>query len=266
MNSLPDWKLPPGTSRGVMAYVGNAGLAKTYDRRLAGTPLLQYDLRFAERILSPPGRLLDLGCGTGRLLVRLAQLGHSAVGVDLSAEMLKVAGDKLRSSGLTASLIRANLVELDCLREGVFDHAACLFSTLGMIVGNDNRRQMLAHVLRVLKPGGRFVLHVHNRGFHVWTRTGRQWSVRDWWKRQCGEPDAGDFEMPPHEGIAGLSLHHFTRGEIVRGLTQVGFRVVCVEPVSTRADCRLSAAWWAGRWRAYGYFIAAEKVRAKVVA
>src|SRR5258706_173878 len=135
MNSLPDWKLPAGTSRGVLAYTADPALARSYDARLAGTPLLQYDLRFAERFLRPPGRLVDLGCGTGRLLLRFAQLGYRAMGVDLSAEMLAVAGEKLRSAGLTVSLIQANLVELDCVRDGVFDHAACLFSTLGMIVG-----------------------------------------------------------------------------------------------------------------------------------
>src|ERR1700722_700637 len=110
MNSLPDWKIPAGTSRGVLAYTSDPELARNYDTRLAGTPLLQYDLRFAERFLSPPGRLIDLGCGTGRLLVPFAQLGYSVVGVDLSSEMLAVAAEKLWAAGLSVALVQANLV------------------------------------------------------------------------------------------------------------------------------------------------------------
>jgi adenosylmethionine-8-amino-7-oxononanoate aminotransferase/SAM-dependent methyltransferase len=38
-----------------------------------------------------PGPVLDVGCGTGRLLVHLAQQGHTVVGIDNSADMLKIA-------------------------------------------------------------------------------------------------------------------------------------------------------------------------------
>src|SRR5262245_11457657 len=259
MNSLPDWKLPAGVTPGVNAYLTDPDIARSYDERLAGTPLLKYDLRFAERFLTPPGRLLDLGCGTGRLLMWFGPAGYELMGVDLSAEMLAVGAQKVRAAGLSASLVRANLVELAAVRDGVFDHAVCLFSTLGMIAGKEQRHSVLSHTLRVLRRGGRFVLHVHNRGFHMWTKAGRRWLFRDIWRRGRGAADAGDYQMPAHDGIVGLALHHFTRDEIVRELKRTGFRVLCVEPVSTREDCRLPAAWWATRWRAYGYLIAAEK-------
>jgi ubiquinone/menaquinone biosynthesis C-methylase UbiE len=259
MNSLPDWKLPAGTSRGILAYTSDVELARNYDARLAGTPLLQYDLRFAERFLTPPGKLIDLGCGTGRLLLPFAQLGYSVVGVDLSEEMLRVAAEKFRAAGLAVPLIRANLVELDGFRDEVFDYAVCLFSTLGMIIGAEYRRQMLAHVHRLLKPDGRFVLHVHNRGFHIWTQAGRRWLVQDTLRRWRKSEDAGDFEMPHHDGIAGLALHHFSRNEIERELNLTGFRILAVEPVSTRPDCQSRLRWLAARWRAYGYLIAAER-------
>lgn len=42
--------------------------------------------------LAPPGaRILDAGCGTGRVAIRLAELGYDCVGVDLDASMLEVA-------------------------------------------------------------------------------------------------------------------------------------------------------------------------------
>lgn len=44
-----------------------------------------------QRLLDPPGRVLDAGCGTGRIAVRLDELGYAAVGVDVDASMLAVA-------------------------------------------------------------------------------------------------------------------------------------------------------------------------------
>jgi ubiquinone/menaquinone biosynthesis C-methylase UbiE len=48
----------------------------------------------------PPLRALDVGCGTGFLALRMAELGHTAVGVDLSTEMLAAAQRKAAGTGL----------------------------------------------------------------------------------------------------------------------------------------------------------------------
>src|SRR5687767_3887443 len=100
-----DWQLPPGVDRGLWDYVHDRDLARGYDARLAGTPLLDLDRRFVEEHCPVPGRLLDLGCGTGRLLVPLAGKGYRAVGVDLSHEMLAVAREKAAAAGVTVDLV-----------------------------------------------------------------------------------------------------------------------------------------------------------------
>jgi ubiquinone/menaquinone biosynthesis C-methylase UbiE len=51
----------------------------------------------------PPLRVLDVGCGTGFLAMRMAELGHTAVGIDLSEEMLAEAQRKAESSGLAVT-------------------------------------------------------------------------------------------------------------------------------------------------------------------
>ncbi|MGH8068057.1 MAG: class I SAM-dependent methyltransferase [Candidatus Entotheonellia bacterium] len=48
----------------------------------------------------PPLRVLDVGCGTGFLALRMAELGHTAVGIDLSEEMLAAAQRKAEGVGL----------------------------------------------------------------------------------------------------------------------------------------------------------------------
>jgi ubiquinone/menaquinone biosynthesis C-methylase UbiE len=243
----PDWQLPAGTDRGLWDYVSSRRVAREYDAALAGTPLLTIDLQFAERHFRTPGRLVDLGCGTGRLLLPFARRGFSCLGVDLSDAMLDVVREKADREGLAIDRLKANLVELDTLSAASFDYAACLFSTLGMIRGKDNRARFLGHVRRVLKPGGVFVLHAHN------TRYRFGWGL--------GRPgvESGDRTMPQLRGGAELTLHHYSRRELLSDLTVAGFRVLEFVPVSTRADGRFPAAWMLPGVRAYGFLVAGEK-------
>jgi SAM-dependent methyltransferase len=260
MSSSPaDWQLPPGVSRGLWHYLHDESLARRYDGELADCPLLEVDRRFAEQHFDRPGRLIDLGCGTGRLLLPFARRGWWALGVDLSAEMLKVAAAKAQAEGVSVQLLQANVVELDGLADGKFDHAACLFSTLGMVAGPDCRRRVVEHVHRLLRPGGKFVVHVHNRWFHFWDPQGRAWLWRDCCRRLFARDGRGDRLMPAHDGLPPLTLHLFTRREATRLLRRAGFRILEVRPVSLRADGRLRWPWWFGWLRTYGYLIAAVR-------
>jgi SAM-dependent methyltransferase len=254
--NFADWQLPPGVNRGLWDYLHDPALARNYDASLAGTPLFAVDERFVERHCPRPGRLLDLGCGTGRLLVSFAQRGYWTLGVDLSQEMLAVAGTKAAAVGVPVQRLRANLVELDGLADASFDYAACLFSTLGMVLGAAPRQRVVRHVFRLLRPGGCFVLHVHNVWFNFWDPAGRAWLLRD--RLGLGGTAKGDRVMPVHQGIGGLTLHLFTRREAVQILTQAGFRVREIQTVGLNADGLCWPAWF-GWLRAYGYLLAAEK-------
>jgi SAM-dependent methyltransferase len=251
----PDWQMPPGVNRGLWDYLQDPAVARNYDAGLTGVSLLDVDLRFVEEHCPQPGRLLDLGCGTGRLLVPFAKRGYGVLGVDLSEEMLALARAK---TGGAVSLLRATIAELNGLRDHCFDYVACLFSTLGMVLGEANRLQVVAHGFRLLRPGGCFVLHVHNRWFNIWNAPGRAWLLQDIRRRLTGA-ESGDRVMPVHQGVAGLTLHLFTRGEARRLLTEAGFRIREMRPVSLRANGRLKWPWWFGRLRTYGYLIAAER-------
>jgi ubiquinone/menaquinone biosynthesis C-methylase UbiE len=200
-----------------------------------------------------------VGCGTGRILLHFAAKGYWAVGVDLSEEMLRIAGEKAAAAGLSVPLVRANAVELGCLADGSFDYAACLFSTVGMVSGAGNRLSVVRHVCRLLRPGGTFVLHVHNRWFSLWDRAGRRWLLGEAARGLLRRGETGDRHMPAHQGLAGLTLHHFTRREAVRLLRQAGFGVVEVRPVGAGGNGRVRRPWWFGWARAYGYLIAARR-------
>jgi SAM-dependent methyltransferase len=49
---------------------------------------------FVTGLADPPARVLDAGCGTGRVAIRLAELGYAVVGVDIDATMLREAREQ----------------------------------------------------------------------------------------------------------------------------------------------------------------------------
>jgi SAM-dependent methyltransferase len=254
-----DWELPTGVSRGLWDYFHDPANARNYDATLVGTPLLNIDQQFVLDHCKPVGKIIDLGCGTGRLSITLAQNGYQPTAVDLSPEMLKVVSEKAAALGLTIPCVCANLVELGAFADQSFDHAACLFSTLGLVVGAEARRRVVAQAFRILRPGGVFVLHVHNRWFNFWTAHGRRLLAKELLASWLGRGANGDYEMPPHHGIGRLTMHLFTQREIVFLLRSAGFEIVEVRPLSLNADGRLARPWWFGRLRSYGYLIAAKR-------
>lgn len=254
----PTWQLPAGVDRGLLSYFEDPAVARGYEDSLAGTYLPRLDLEFVSRHCCQPGRLLDLGCGAGRLLVAMARQGMWTLGVDLSEEMLRVAGENATLAGVEVCRLKANIAELSCLEECSFDYAACLFNTLGMVRGEGPRRQVAAHVYRLLRPGGVFILHVHNYWFNLRTRGMRGWLLRDWLGSWLGRP-RGDCPMPAHPPFPAFTLHLFTRPEIVSLLRSAGFQIKELAPLSLRTDGRLPCQWLLSGLRAYGYLVAAVK-------
>jgi ubiquinone/menaquinone biosynthesis C-methylase UbiE len=75
-----------------------ARLAAEYDSRWSRYVQATTDATI-QRLPDAPGRVLDIGCGTGALLSRLQEMPSASQlwGVDASAEMLGVARDRLHS-------------------------------------------------------------------------------------------------------------------------------------------------------------------------
>ena len=84
-----------------------------------------------ERVLQPPpgGRLLDVPCGPGRHLTRLAEKGYQMIGVDVSEEALGKARALLRRAGLAAEFRRVDMTELP--QTEPLDAAYCLGNSFG---------------------------------------------------------------------------------------------------------------------------------------
>jgi len=249
------WQLPPGVTRGLWDYARAGHIADDYDEFFAYNRLFDFDEAVLARHLSAPGLVADLGCGTGRALVPLVRRGFRGLAVDLSLPMLRVVAEKCREEGLAVDCLRANLVDLDAVQDASVDGALCLFSTLGMIRGSAHRRRAMAHMRRILKPGGVLVLHVHNLWFNLTDTAGRWWLaghlLRVALRRDL---EAGD-RFFPYRGIANMYLHTFRMGELTRLVRGAGFRILETIPLARRRDQPLRRPWLAGRFRANGWIV-----------
>jgi len=68
--------------------------ADRVDRRAAQTGNPHGEADLVEHLVAPHSRILDAGCGTGRVAIELARRGHDCVGVDMSDSMLSVARER----------------------------------------------------------------------------------------------------------------------------------------------------------------------------
>jgi len=109
--------------------------------------------------LKKHSKILDLGCGTGRHVIPLAELGHSCVGVDISSNMLRQAAKKASNKNLKIQFLECDITESLPFDDNTFDMILCLFHTFEL---NKNRENIFKEAKRLLKKGGRFYLQVHN--------------------------------------------------------------------------------------------------------
>jgi SAM-dependent methyltransferase len=106
------------------------------------------------------GPLLELGCGTGRLLIPLAHAGYDATGIDLSPEMLRIAGQKTAAANLTE---RVTLIQGDYAAAplgGPYRFAFCVMNTFLHLRSIEEQVRALRHWRQHLAPRGLLLLDI----------------------------------------------------------------------------------------------------------
>src|SRR3954471_810088 len=187
----PQWRLPEGVNVPLWEYVHTPRLAVEEDAYFEGHALFEADARILDERFTVPGRLVDLGCGAGRHAIRFARKGFDVMAVDLSRPMLETVRRKAESEGLSLATVQANLCRLGCLPAGRFDLGLSMFSTLGMIRGRESRRRAVGEAFRILRPGGRLALHVHNLFLNLRDPQGRKWLLGQLGRAFSGKTDVG---------------------------------------------------------------------------
>jgi ubiquinone/menaquinone biosynthesis C-methylase UbiE len=99
-------------------------------------------------------QVLDLGCGTGALALRAAHRGARVKGIDINAQMLGIAGQRVREAGLTETveLVEMGVAELD--GEEAHHYDAVMSGLCFSELSEDEVTYTLQEVARILRPGG----------------------------------------------------------------------------------------------------------------
>jgi len=198
------------------------------------------------------GRVLEVGCGTGRILLPIARSGSAIEGVDSSAEMLGHCNAKLRKESddvrRRVKLHRADARTFDIGRH--FDLVIAPFRVMQHLTTIEDQLAFLHSAARHLRPGGRLAFDVFNPDFNAlvsangteredtpptklpdgrsFRRAGRVARVR--WIDQVSEIELIYYITPESGGrverhVQSFDMRWFLRAELVHLLERAGFRV-----------------------------------------
>ena len=139
--------------------------ARVYDTFMDGVP---YDawaghlIRILRQHGMRDGLVLDLGCGTGQMTVRLAQAGYDMIGVDQSPDMLEIAQE--RKKGLDILYLMQDMREFELY--GTVRAVISTCDSLNYMTTREDLLQVFRLVNNYLDPGGLFLFDMNSQGYY----------------------------------------------------------------------------------------------------
>lgn len=119
-----------------------------------------FEAAFAKYVDFPVCKVLEPGCGGGRLIVEMASRGFQPTGFDLSPTAVQYVQRRLDRRGLAGQVLTADMTEFEL--PGQHDAAFCTFNTFRHLLTEEAARRHLQSVAAQLRPGGIYIL-----GFHL---------------------------------------------------------------------------------------------------
>ncbi len=168
-------------------------------------------------------RVLEVGCGSAPCARWLSTRGAQVVAFDLSAGMLRHGSAANDRTGIDVPLVQADAAALP-FRDGAFDIACSAFGAIPFVA---DAGAVMAEVVRVLRPGGRWVFSVTHP---------MRWIFLDDPGERGLTAVQSYFDRRPYvevddDGTPAYVEHHRTLGDRVRDLVGAGFTLVdLIEP------------------------------------
>lgn len=167
-------------------------------------------------------RILDLGCGNGRLIELFKEKNIEYIGIDNSEKLINIAKEKCATfKNVNFKFIVADVLNLP-FEDNYFDKIFSV-AVLHHIPSEEYRLQSLKEVKRVLKNNGILVLSVWN----LWRRTKTlKLLIKDTILKILGKSklDFKDIFVPWQNKILRY-LHCFTKKELINLIKKAGFKI-----------------------------------------
>ncbi|MGH7333565.1 MAG: class I SAM-dependent DNA methyltransferase [Candidatus Rokuibacteriota bacterium] len=128
---------------------------------------------------APVRRVLDIACGTGPHLMRLATRGYRMAGLDLSSRNIEFLRQRLAAKGHAGELMVGDMSDFRLSRP--VDAAICMQDSQGHLLTNEALLNHFRAVAANLRPGGIYIFDRYLAS--SWTNPARSWS---WSKRRGG--------------------------------------------------------------------------------
>lgn len=199
-----------------------------YTRAAHFIGLWKSELRLIEQYLpDQQARLLEAGCGAGRVAVGLWHQGYRrVVGLDFSSELLEQADNLAREQGITGlAFVLADATRLEechLLSDMSFDGLLFLFNGLMQIPGRENRRAALRGLHRLARPGAPFIFTTHDRDdpadLKEWAQEAGRWARGEQNPRLV---EFGDRYFADHNG--NTFMHLPDRKEVLEDMAATGW-------------------------------------------
>ena len=221
-------------------------LAQFYDLDNGWGPDLEYCLRLAR----DAGSVLDLGCGTGLLLSRLAD-SCAAVGVDPAKAMIEIA--RRRPGGDRLTWVTADATELRLDRR--FDLIVLTGHAFQVFLTEAQQRAVIATIARHLSPSGRFIFDSRDPGPEEWRTWTPDLSRRDFDHPEFGRIEAwNDAKQDAATGIVTYRTHYriMMTGKLFSAASQISFTPKArIAALLDAAGLNVDA--WLGDWHGNAY-------------
>jgi SAM-dependent methyltransferase len=136
------------------------------------------------REVDGPARVLDAGCGTGRVALELARRGHRVVGIDLDASMLDQARKASAEAGLDVRWFLGDLLDLGRLVEREAFDLVAVPGNVMVFLTPGTEPDVVAALAQALRPGGLLVAgfdlgrHVSSEDYLRWCQAAGLQHVR----------------------------------------------------------------------------------------
>jgi ubiquinone/menaquinone biosynthesis C-methylase UbiE len=211
---------------------------------------VQVGLWASEKILinqtfpNKSAKVLELGCGGGRVGLGLAKVGYNNLTVtDFSPVMVDMTRGVFAEAGIAQS---ATIEIADACRlrypDGSWDGVVFAFNGLMCLRGRADRLEALAEIYRVLKPGGKFVFTANDRekGEHAGL-----------WKSEPILPGCQNGDRWHETDSTPVFMHSSTESETHQELLNAGFKIIQSPLRSEVAQENSSVKNFAGETRFY---------------